>query len=165
MPATIAITLLVGLVLGVWHGFWVAWLRVPAFIVTLASLLAVRGLALLITQGETISPSPSMLFLANATIPVAIMAIAFAIGLAAYVFGLVKERQARLAAGVDCPLFPNVTLPAIMLIVPSVAAVIAAGTYRGLPLPVGILLVVAVATAFVLRRSTFGRHLYAMGGN
>ena len=165
VPATILITLVVGLIIGVWHGFWVALLRVPAFIVTLASLLAVRGLALLITQGETISPSAPMLFIANATIPVTVMAIVFAVGLAAYVLGLINERKARIGAGVDSPMFSSVTLPAIVLIVPSVAAIVAAGSYRGLPLPVGILLVVAVATAFVLSRSTFGRHLYAMGGN
>ncbi len=163
--ATILVTLIVGLIIGAWHGFWVARLRVPAFIVTLASLLAVRGLALLITQGETISPSPSMLFIANATIPVAAMAVVFAIGLVAYILGLVNERKARLAAGVESPMFATVTLPAIVLIVPSVAAVVAAGSYRGLPLPVGILLIFGVATAFILSRMTFGRHLYAMGGN
>ena len=60
--ATILVTLAVGLVMGAWHAVWVAILNVPSFIVTLASLLAVRGLALVVTGSVTPSPDVSLLF-------------------------------------------------------------------------------------------------------
>jgi len=52
LPA-VAATLLTGVAIGAWHGFWVAYRRVPAFIVTLASMLAFRGLIIGITGGQT----------------------------------------------------------------------------------------------------------------
>jgi len=45
----ILLTLLAGALIGAWQGFWIAWMEVPAFIVTLASLLAFRGAALTVT--------------------------------------------------------------------------------------------------------------------
>ena len=66
---TVIITLGFGLLIGLWHGFWIAWMYVPAFIVTLASLLAIRGLALVITGAETISPSMDMLVISDASLP------------------------------------------------------------------------------------------------
>src|SRR6267143_3388896 len=53
VTASIAGTAAVGLAIGAWHGFWVAYRKVPAFIVTLASMLAFRGLIIGITGGQT----------------------------------------------------------------------------------------------------------------
>jgi D-xylose transport system permease protein len=50
---SVAATLVVGLAVGAWHGFWIAHRKVPAFIVTLASMLAFRGLIIGITGGQT----------------------------------------------------------------------------------------------------------------
>src|ERR1700722_3713871 len=66
---TVIITIAFGLVLGFWHAYWIAWMHVPAFIVTLASLLAIRGLSLVITNAETISPSEDMLVISDASLP------------------------------------------------------------------------------------------------
>jgi len=53
-----AICLVAGLVIGIWQGFWIAYVRIPAFIVTLAGMLVFRGLTLNILGGQTISPFP-----------------------------------------------------------------------------------------------------------
>ena len=50
------ICLLVGGVIGAWHGYWVAYLKIPAFIVTLAGMLIFRGLTLVMVRGEAIGP-------------------------------------------------------------------------------------------------------------
>ena len=52
----LAAALIVGLAIGAWHGFWIAYRMVPAFIVTLASMMIFRGLVLGVTQGATIAP-------------------------------------------------------------------------------------------------------------
>ncbi|HKM07333.1 MAG TPA: sugar ABC transporter permease, partial [Sphaerochaeta sp.] len=51
--------LLTGIAIGAWQGFWIAYVRIPPFIVTLAGMLLWRGVALLILNGLTISPFPS----------------------------------------------------------------------------------------------------------
>lgn len=57
LPLTIAVTLVLGLLLGAWNGWWVAYRKVPSFIVTLAGMLAFRGILIGITNGTTVSPT------------------------------------------------------------------------------------------------------------
>lgn len=56
LPLTIILTLVLGLLLGAWNGWWVAYRKVPSFIVTLAGMLAFRGILIGITNGTTVSP-------------------------------------------------------------------------------------------------------------
>ena len=57
--SAMALSLLVGLAIGAWHGFWIAYVRIPPFIVTLAGMLLWRGVAMIILNGLTISPFPA----------------------------------------------------------------------------------------------------------
>nr|MBP9643497.1 sugar ABC transporter permease [Budvicia sp.] len=57
LPLTIVVTLVMGLLLGAWNGWWVAYRKVPSFIVTLAGMLAFRGILVGITNGTTVSPT------------------------------------------------------------------------------------------------------------
>ena len=66
---TVLITIGFGLVLGFWHAYGIVWMHVPSFIVTLASLLAIRGVSLVITNAGTISPSMDMLVISDASLP------------------------------------------------------------------------------------------------
>lgn len=50
--------LLVGLIIGVWQGFWIAYVRIPPFIVTLAGMLMFRGLSNIVLEGRTICSMP-----------------------------------------------------------------------------------------------------------
>lgn len=59
LPLTILITLMLGLILGAWNGWWVAYQKVPSFIVTLAGMLAFRGILIGLTNGTTVSPISS----------------------------------------------------------------------------------------------------------
>ncbi|MET0430477.1 MAG: hypothetical protein ABW026_18515, partial [Microvirga sp.] len=88
---TVVITLGFGLLIGLWHGFWIAWMHVPAFIVTLASLLAIRGLSLVITKAQTISPSMDMLVISDASLPPGVSAaLLFGLWL---IFSLLQWRE------------------------------------------------------------------------
>ena len=60
LPAWLAViaSLLVGALIGAWQGFWIAYVRIPAFIVTLAGMLLFRGLTMIVLEGQSISPFP-----------------------------------------------------------------------------------------------------------
>lgn len=67
---SILIMLVTGLAIGAWQGFWIAYVRIPPFIVTLAGMLAFRGLSNVVLQGQTLAPMPdSYLALFNNYIP------------------------------------------------------------------------------------------------
>ncbi|NEI72575.1 sugar ABC transporter permease [Rhizobium lusitanum] len=165
VPSVIAITMLAGLVMGLWHGVWVAILRVPAFIVTLASLLAVRGLALVVTSSETMSPQADLLVISDTTIPAIPTAILLFVLWIGLVYVQLREYRAQTGAGVQASALSVVGLPAIFTGVLVVATIAIAGSYRGMPLPVVLLLCVMIVVGGLLRLSAFGRRLYAIGGN
>jgi D-xylose transport system permease protein len=164
VPVTILLTLMVGLLIGAWHAVWIAWLRVPAFIVTLASLLAIRGLSLVVTSSETLAPNPNLIFISDYSLSKPLSIALPALAWLGFVLVQVSEYRAQVANSVNASV-------SRLIISCGAAALLAAGTmavavsYRGIPLPVAILLVVVVVAASTLRYSVFGRRLYAIGGN
>ena len=108
---TVVVTLAFGLLIGLWHAFWVAWMKVPSFIVTLGSLLAIRGLSLVITNAETISPNPDILVISDASLsPMLSIVVLFAFWLA-FALLQVREWRARQAAGIRSSFGAVVGLP------------------------------------------------------
>ena len=165
LSAAIAATLLTGLIIGLWHGFWVAILRVPAFIVTLASLLAIRGLSLVVTSSETMSPQADLLVISDTTIPLVPSAILLGVLWVGLFLIQLREYRAQVAAGIAASMMSVVGLPALFTGFLAVAATVVVGSYRGLPLPVVLLLGVMIIVGSLLRLTSFGRQLYAIGGN
>ncbi|MCW2308497.1 sugar ABC transporter permease [Rhodobium gokarnense] len=165
VPATILVTLVVGLMMGIWHAFWIAILKVPAFIVTLASLLAVRGLALVITSSETMAPDADLLFISDAMLPGWISAIVLGLLWAGLAALQVREYNAQRAAGIAASALSVIVIPAVFTGILAAATAAVAIAYRGLPLPVLILLGVVIVAGAILRLTAFGRRLYAIGGN
>ena len=162
---TVVITLAFGLIIGLWHVFWIAWMGVPAFIVTLASLLAIRGVSLIITNAETISPSNDLLVISDS-------ALSFSLSIALLllfwgVFSLLQLREwrAQSAAGLNPSFASVVGLPVGSLGVVMLGAVAVAVNYRGLPMPDAIVLAVLAINGLILRYTVFGRRLFAIGGN
>jgi D-xylose transport system permease protein len=166
-PTTvILVTILAGLAIGAWQGFWVAWMQVPSFIVTLASLLALRGAALTITGGSTASHNGVLSFFAAAFVPGPWVALAMAV--VVMLFALVKHRdyRARLAAGAGQAGFATLVLvPVTLMAIFAIGVSAIALSYRGAPLPVAVLGGVVGIVGFVMARTVFGRRLYAIGGN
>jgi ABC-type xylose transport system permease subunit len=162
----IPVTILAGMVIGAWQGIWIAWLGVPAFIVTLASLLALRGAALTITGGSTTSHQGVLSFLAADFVSAewATLFLMLLVGFFAYL--RYDERRARIAAtGQNIALTTFVLIPAIGLALVGLGASAIAFSYRGAPLPVVILAGILTVVTLIMTRTAFGRRLYAIGGN
>ena len=165
VPAIIA-TLLVGALIGLWQGFWVAFRGVPAFIVTLSSMLIFRGGLLLITKGVTVSPlNPSFKFIGSGFVsPTASIALAVAATLV-FVIMAARGRKSRMDYGLPVR---STKLEAARII--GIVALIALFTwemvsYEGFPIPVLILLTLAVLFTFIANNTKFGKSVYAIGGN
>jgi len=163
--ATVAITLGFGLFIGLWHAFWIAWMGVPAFIVTLASLLAIRGVSLIITNAETISPSNDMLVISDASLSFTLSLVVLVVFWAVFSLLQMREWRAQRAAGIGASFAAVVCLPAVSLGIVMLGAVGVVASYRGLPMPDAIVLAVVAVTGGVLRYTAFGRRLLAIGGN
>jgi len=181
VPSVLA-TLVVGLAIGAWHGFWVAYRKVPAFIVTLASMLAFRGLIIGITGGQTqgmemAPPTEAERFMwigqgyqptwrpaVDGQVHDSSMLVAVVV-IAALVLVQWRSRLARLRNGLA--VLPA-WLDALRVLGLTVVVAAFAGVmvfYQGLPWSVLLLLVLAGLLSFVARDTTFGRRLYAIGGN
>ena len=162
---TVAATMGFGLLIGVWHAFWIAWMRVPAFIVTLASLLAIRGLSLVITNAETIPPDPSLLVISDASLSPTLSIVVLVLFWAAFSLLQVREYRAQAAAGLRPSFGGVVGLPVVSVGAVVLGMIVMSASYRGLPLPVTLVLAIVAITGTVLRYTAFGRRLYAIGGN
>lgn len=158
--------ILVGTAAGALQGGLVAYLNIPAFIVTLGGLLTWRGVILYLSKGETVPVrlpvfrSLGVSLLAPAA-GIALGAIAI-IGLA---FMTVRRNRARQRHGLPVP---GGAATALRIVIPSV--LIALFVYwmnlqGGVPIPVIVLLAVAGLGSFLTRSTTFGRYLYAIGSN
>ncbi|MCC6650116.1 MAG: sugar ABC transporter permease, partial [Candidatus Eisenbacteria bacterium] len=181
VPA-IAATLVVGLAIGAWHGFWVAYRRVPAFIVTLASMLAFRGLVIGITGGQTqgleMAPEsvaaefqvigqgylPTLRPAAEGRLHDTSLYVTLAV-MAWLVFSRWRAWSARRRDGLPAPpaWAEALRTAAFVVVVGAFGAVMV--FYQGIPWSVLLLLGLAWVFRFVANDTTFGRRLYAIGGN
>ncbi|MGA7071461.1 sugar ABC transporter permease [Bradyrhizobium sp.] len=161
VPITLAI---VGGLIGLWNGFWIAHYRIPPFIITLGMLTIGRGVALSLSSGSSIPVAdPSFAFLGSAYIPPAPTLVLLALAALAGLYALSKALRENWKAGLA---HLERDLPGI--IATAVGLLLAAyvfGTGDGLPVPVAIFVVIAALAIFVLGHTRFGRRLYALGGN
>ncbi len=157
---------LVGMAIGAWQGFWIAYVRIPPFIVTLAGMLVFRGLANVVLNGMTISIKEKETFVklfgggANCYIPDVfggggLNRTCILAGVAAVVVYLVYQIRAR-----------QVNIVRMIL----VSAVILAFSYRlaqhkGIPSVLIWVAVVVLAYGYITSDTIAGRHFYAVGGN
>ncbi len=162
----LALAIVIGLVIGAIQGSLVAYVNIPSFIVTLGGLQAWRGVILKLTRGATIPVErPFFRSLGRDFIDPRIGFALAAIAIAAIAWSNVRRNRARRKHGL-----PALTVPAIAtrIIVPSIviiAFIFLMNKAGGVPIPVIFLLAVALAGAFLTANTTFGRYLYAIGGN
>jgi D-xylose transport system permease protein len=165
-PVTLLAVLALGAGIGAFNGYWVAYRGIPSFIVTLAGLLAFRGILLGITGGVTVTPiSSDFVAIGQSYLPGAI-----GFGLAAILFALLAAATLRSRAGrrtYNLPVPPlALDLGKIVLIGAVLAGfVVVLNAYRGIPTPVLILLVLLCGLSLMAQRTVLGRRIYAIGGN
>lgn len=165
LPAPVAIiaALAVGAVIGAAHG-WLTWLGIPAFIVTLAGFKYYRGSAILLADAKGLSPMRDDFAVLAGSVPVATTWLIILGALAAGIALTLRDAQRRKHFGLEPTTTPVVIarIAGQLLLAGLLLAVF--GT-RGVPVPVLVAGAVALFGIFITKRTRFGRHLYAIGGN
>ncbi|KOC91481.1 xylose ABC transporter permease XylH [Winslowiella iniecta] len=166
LPLTILVTLALGLLLGAWNGWWVAYRKVPSFIVTLAGMLAFRGILVGITNGTTVAPtSPAMSQIGQSYLPDGIGFGFGVVGLLLFIGWQWRLRLRRQSMGLpQASATGSVTRQSLTAIL-VLGAIWLLNDYRGVPTPVLILCLLLLAGMFMATRTAFGRRIYAIGGN
>ncbi|MEO5610647.1 MAG: ABC transporter permease, partial [Ornithinibacter sp.] len=176
-PLAVLACIVTGMLVGTVMGLLVARLRIPSFVVTLSFFLALQGAMLLIIgDGGTIPiRNETILKIENGNLPIwAGWALAILIvgGYGAQTF---LARRARIARGLPVPSNAVWLLKLAALGVPAIVATAllngerslrpAIISIRGVPIIVPVIAVLLIVLTFVLARTAFGRHVYAVGGN
>lgn len=176
--SAILITLFIGALIGLWQGYWVAYREVPSFIVTLAGMMIFNGLLLGITKGETIATNSTFnkigqdyiptLFFPNSPrdlIPHDTTILFLILVMIGYLWFEWKNRKERIRYQFD--VLPThlfiLKIVAVILLISSIFLVMA--FYLGIPYSILILMAVGGLYHFITTKTTFGRHIYAIGGN
>jgi D-xylose transport system permease protein len=171
------ISVLAGVLLGAIIGYLVAQLKIPSFVVTLATFLAFQGLLLLLVgEGGTIRiEDPVILAVENKNLSVSYSWIFFLLTAGAYLLsGLLKFRKRKKAGLVDNLFKLWVIKTFILIAIGTLATWVLTVersnnpdlvSLRGIPYVVPVILVLLVGATFVLSRTSFGLHIYAVGGN
>jgi len=156
-----------GAAIGLLQGFWFAKIGVPSFVVTLAGLLAWNGVVLQVigNSGTIVIQDKVINGLANDYMSNTLALAVLIVSVAGFVLQQVLTVRARSRAGL-----PNVPWTLIILKILVVAGaglfvVLWADSDRGLPYVTLLMLVAYVFWSFILNRTRFGRHVYAVGGN
>jgi len=175
----VLLALVFGAIVGAWQGFWVAFVGIPAFIVTLAGMLLFRGLTLVLLTGGTINALPTeYVGISTGWVPgilgsigegrgsidtlTLVAGVLAAVGLILQQF-LARVKRNRL--GLPLEGATGFWLKNLLAAAAIIALAWQLAQYRGTPLILIILAVVILAYSFVLGRTVFGLHVYAMGGN
>jgi putative multiple sugar transport system permease protein len=173
--AAVIIGLLLGALIGAWQGFWIAFVEIPAFIVTLAGMLLFRGLTLVLLTGGTINglPAPFTAIGAGWLPPVfgevakkdGLTLLIGVIASAALVLQLIRTRKSL--KRLDLPREPvtSFSIKAAGAVIGIMALAWLLAGYNGTPIILIILAALILMYTFILNRTVFGRHIYAMGGN
>jgi putative multiple sugar transport system permease protein len=173
VPASLA-CLAAGALFGAAQGWFVAYMRIPSFIVTLAGLLVFKGLALLVLQGRSVGPFPadfqllSTGFLPDPFAGGSLRLASQLLGISAagaMVFFKLRERAQGLQHGMEVePLaffvVKNAVFAGLILLLSALLS-----AYMGLPNVLVVMAVLIVCYDFVALRTTVGRRIYALGGN
>ena len=171
---TVVACLAIGLLIGAWQGFWVAFVRVPAFIVTLAGMLLFRGLTMVILDGNTLSPFPdSYQFVAQkflqdiplfASIPYSTMLIGVLLA-AVCVWLEVHSYRQKVQYGIPVGSKGMLAFKSGIIIFVSLFATYWLSQFKGLPLILILLAFLIAIYSFICNKTVFGRRVYALGGN
>jgi len=180
----ILIALAVSQLIGVWQGFWIAYMRIPAFIVTLSGMLIFRGLTNTLLQGLTLADFPeSFKRLGSGYIPdffngkdIVIPALSInGINVTALLAGVVssviyillqiKKRSEKKKYGID-----NIPVPLFIIQLIFIVAAINVfffylAIYNGIPIIMAIITILIIGYSVLTLKTVPGRYIYAMGGN
>ena len=170
----VALCILVGGLIGAWQGYWVAYVKIPAFIVTLAGMLIFRGLTLVMVRGEAIGPFPVQFGrISTGFIPdffnvpgfhLTTMIIGVIVSILLIVFD-VRTRRNQVKYGFDVTPFYFFVLKQVLITAAIMGFCYLMASYKGIPNVLVIMFPFVAAYAFLTNQTVLGRRIYAMGGN
>lgn len=176
MPVSLAITisLMIGFLIGALQGFFIAYVGVPAFIATLAGMLAFRGLTMVILQGTSLAPMPeSYNFIAAGFVPdivnfEGLNILTILIGILASIIFIASQiiersNKKKYEFEVSSPAAFIIKIIAIVSVINAFTYLLA--TYRGIPTVLIVVIGLVLIYSFITNRTIVGRHIYAYGGN
>jgi D-xylose transport system permease protein len=168
LPAILSVIcgLAVGVLAGLLQGYIIAYQGLPAFIVTLGGMWLFNGLLLLVTQGKTIAANQAVFSdIAQGYIPAMWGFVIFVLILVFLGWNVFSGRRGKQKYGFKLrPLYLDLVsavIPAILIL----AYIISVNAYKGIPVPVLLLAIVAMVMVYVANNTRFGRYAYAIGGN
>ncbi len=170
----IMISLAVGVIIGIWHGVWIAYVGVPAFIATLAGQLIFRGLTMVVLGNKSVAPLPAdYTFLAAGFIPdvvdiKGINLLALLIGGVAallFVFNEISKRRNRKKYNFEVSSTLTFVIKLVLICAVIVFFSYMLAIYRGIPMVLVIVVLLVLIYTFITNKTIPGRHIYAYGGN
>lgn len=177
------LSVLIGAAIGAWQGFWIAYIRIPAFIVTLAGQLIFRGLTMVILKGQTKAPFPKVYtslssgfvpdFIGNAfggltAFGRQINVLTWVIGIMAavlYVIGELRSRKDKIKYKFEVLSMPLFIGKLAIMVFAIGLFTLWLDLYQGIPTVLILLGVLIFVYTFVTSKTIAGRHIYAFGGN
>ncbi len=173
VPATL-ICLVLGGAIGAAQGYWVAFYKIPSFIVTLAGMLVFKGLALAVLGGSSVGPFPADFQLLstgfipdpfsgeNLRILSLVVGVLIALGL---LISKIRDRADRIKHGMDNEPTAFFVMKNLVFVAMISAFSYLLSSYKGLPNVLIVMLLLMFAYDFVTSKTTVGRRIYALGGN
>ncbi|MDY5731286.1 MAG: multiple monosaccharide ABC transporter permease [Eubacteriales bacterium] len=176
----IAVCLLIGTACGAWQAFWIAYVKIPPFIVTLSGMLVFRGLTLLILNGLTLAPFPQeYLMFSTGYIPSPFIEkitlfntqynflslLVGAVCIIALVTTSLLKRNKKLRKGYPAESLLSLVAKLALISIAIAWFFLTIGKFRGIPTVLIIIGLVVISYGFFTSNMVQGRYLYSMGGN
>jgi len=170
----IVIAIGVGALIGAWQGYWVAYLKIPAFIVTLAGMLIFRGLTLVMVRGESIGPFPEgFRNISGGYIPdffnyegfhltTIVIGVLVSILL---IFADLRTRRNQLKYGFEVPPLSFFIAKQVLITFAVMGFCYLMASYKGIPNLLVIMFPLVAIYSFITNQTVLGRRIYALGGN
>ena len=170
----IIVALLIGALIGAFQGAWIAYVRIPAFIATLAGQLVFIGLTEVFLNGTSIAPFPkSFQLMSTGFIPdffngnglhitTIVIGLLITIG---YVLSEINKRRTQKKYNFEVSSLGLVVAKVAVIVIVINAFCYIMAEYKGIPTVLVLLGVLIAVYSFITNKTTIGRHIYALGGN
>jgi putative multiple sugar transport system permease protein len=166
--------LIIGMLVGAWQGFWIAYVRIPPFIVTLAGMLMFRGLSNVVLQGMTLSPIPDQfLNLFNTYVPdifgmQGFNLTCFLVGIIACLVFVTLEllnRRKKIQKGYRVDPIGGMAIKMAFISFVVLFFMYKLARYKGIPNALIWVTAIIGIYSYISSKTTTGRYFYAVGGN
>ena len=178
MWLAVLVMLVVGLLIGAWQAFWIAYVKVPPFITTLAGMLIFRGLSNVVLQGKTMSVTNEKFvqifgggakcyvpdIFGGSELNILCMVVGI-IACALYLFFTFRSSAARRKAGLETERPLVTVVKAVVIVAVIMFFTLRLAQYKGLPMALIWVVAIVLIYTYITSKTTVGRYLYAIGGN